>query len=213
MIHSEAPPPVLYSFRRCPYAMRARMALHSAQIKLEHREVLLKNKPPAMLAASAKGTVPVLVLGDGSVIDESWDVIQWALKQNDPENWLGTDQCFLVPTQLLVEECDGEFKQALDRYKYADRHPQTPEFYREQGTPFLIKLNDILKSQSHLLDQRCTVADIAVMPFIRQFSHVDSDWFAHCGLSHLHKWLEDLLQSDLFTKIMQKHPPWEFDPA
>jgi len=206
-----SPSPILYSFRRCPYAMRARMALHSAQVRLEHREVLLKNKPPSMLAASAKGTVPVLVLEDGSVIDESWDVIQWALKQNDPENWLGRNQCYLAPAQQLVEECDGEFKQALDRYKYADRHPLDPEFYRDQGMPFLSKLNDILKNQSHLLDQRCTVADIAVMPFVRQFAHVDLSWFTHCGINHLNTWLQTLLQSDLFAEIMQKHALWEFE--
>jgi len=166
-----------------------------------------------MLAASAKGTVPVLVLGGGLVIDESWDVIQWALKQNDPENWLGPNQRFLTPTQQLVEICDGEFKQALDQYKYADRHPLTPESYRDQGMPFLIKLDSMLKTQSHLLDQRCTVADIALMPFVRQFAHVDLEWFRHCGLNHLNAWLDVLLQSDLFTEIMQKHPLWAFEPA
>jgi len=206
VIANVQPLPVLYSFRRCPYAMRARMALHHAGIVLEHREILLKNKPPSMLVASKKGTVPVLVLGDGEVIDESWEVVQWALSQNDPDNWLGTDHCFLDQARSLVEECDGEFKQALDHYKYADRYPQDAEVYREQAMPFLLKLDHMLTKNRYLLADHCSIADIAIMPFVRQFAFVDIEWFSNNELAHLQRWL-----TTLFTKIMEKRPLWAFE--
>lgn len=187
------------------------MALHSANIEVEHREILLKNKPPAMLQASTKGTVPVLILPSGKVLDESWEVAQWALLKNDPLNWLGTGECFLKRSRILVQECDGEFKKALDKYKYADRHPLTAEVYRQQGLPFLTKLNDMLAENSYLLADRCTIADIAVMPFVRQFAHVDSDWLKSSGLDDLVRWLNCMLESDLFIDIMQKRALWKFE--
>ncbi len=205
--------PILYSFRRCPYAMRARMALRVAGIKLVHREILLKNKPPEMLSASSKGTVPVLVLDNGRVIDESWDVMCWALEQNDPENWLGDTNCWLDQSQDLVTECDGSFKQALDRYKYADRHPHSPETYRQEGLKFLNTLDGMLAEQRYLLAPHRCIADIAVMPFVRQFAHVDKAWFDQCSLENLNRWLNALLNSDLFTEIMIKRPLWESGSA
>lgn len=124
--------PILYSFRRCPYAMRARLAIAAAQVKVELREVELRNKQEALLLASPKGTVPVLQLEDGKVIDESPDIMFWALQQHDPEHWL--EQDWLKQTKQLIQRNDGEFKYYLDRYKYADRYPERSELeYRQQG--------------------------------------------------------------------------------
>ncbi len=203
--------PILYSFRRCPYAMRARMALHVADITVEHREILLKNKPPEMLASSAKGTVPVLVLTNGTVVDESWDVMCWALEQSDPENWLGESNCWLKQSSDLVLECDNTFKQALDRYKYSDRHPHPPEIYRQEGMEFLGKLERLLEQKGCLLTSAYTIADYALMPFVRQFAHVDKDWFNQCELRLLSNWLDTLINSDIFRTIMIKQPLWKFE--
>jgi len=203
--------PVLYSFRRCPYAMRARMALNSAGVKVEHREILLKNKPPSMLQASAKGTVPVLVLADQDILDESWQIAVWALSGNDPENLLGANKQFLDATAPLVERCDGEFKSALDKYKYSDRQPLSATVYRQQGMPFLNLLESMLQNSRCLLSNQLTVADIALMPFVRQFAHVDKPWFEQCGLPRLAQWLDLFIASERFQAAMQKHPLWEFD--
>jgi len=203
--------PILYSFRRCPYAMRARMALNSAAVELEHREILLKNKPPSMLRASAKGTVPVLILEDQSVLDESWQISRWALLGNDPENLLGEDKQYLDTTESLVESCDGIFKAALDKYKYSDRHPLSDEQYRQQGMPFLESLESMLQNNLFLLSDLPTIADIALMPFVRQFAHVDKVWFEQCGLPHVARWLNTLIDSQRFQLAMQKHTLWEFD--
>ena len=203
--------PVLYSFRRCPYAMRARMALIAAEIKLEHREILLKNKPPEMLKASPKGTVPVLVLENGKVLDQSWDIMCWAIRKNDPYHWLGDEQAFLTESLALIERCDGEFKSALDHYKYADRHPLPASHYRELAMPFLRDLDQRLSTNRYLLSNRVTIADIAVLPFVRQFAHVDRGWFDQCGVEHVSNWLDDLLNSPLFSQAMQKYPLWEFE--
>ncbi|MGI9317048.1 MAG: glutathione S-transferase [bacterium] len=205
--------PVLYSFRRCPYAMRARMALIAAEVKLEHREILLKNKPPSMLKASPKATVPVLVLEDGTVLDQSWEIMRWAMIQNDPDNWLGENQIYLVRAQPLVDQCDGAFKRELDNYKYADRQPHPAEFYRDQGIPFLADLNQCLTVQRYLLADQITIADIAILPFIRQFANVDRTWFDQCGLDHLIAWLDQLLATIIFSQAMQKHPLWDFNQS
>ena len=202
--------PVLYSFRRCPYAMRARMALIAAEVELEHREILLKNKPPEMLEASPKGTVPVLVLGDGAVIDQSWEIVQWAITKNDPYNWFGKNREFLTAAAPLVERCDGEFKSALDRYKYADRHPLPAHHYRELAMPFLQDLEHRLTNHRYLLADRITVADIAILPFVRQFANVDRKWFDQCGVNDLALWLDELLGTPLFMQAMRKVPLWEF---
>lgn len=202
--------PILYSYRRCPYAMRARMALHYAGIKVEIREIALRDKPKHMLAVSPKGTVPVLVLPDGNVIDESLDIMAWALAQNDPDTWL-TDNSLL---QALLSENDGSFKQALDQYKYASRFPeQTGEHYRQQGELFLAKLETLLTNHRYLLSDNLTQADIAIFPFIRQFSMVDSAWFATSPYPRLRSWLEDLVASTLFENIMKKYPTWIEPPS
>lgn len=201
--------PVLYSFRRCPYAIRARLALCNAGIPVELREVLLKNKPTEMLALSPKGTVPVLHLPDGTVIDESIDVMRWALKQNDPENWLGEEP---EVTHSLITENDGPFKYWLDRYKYFERFPEhSQQHYRDQASAILETWESRLAMHSGqgLVAERLTLADMALLPFVRQFAHSDLDWFNSAPLPLLRQWLDSFKQSDLFRQVMLKLPRWE----
>ncbi|MEE8387805.1 MAG: glutathione S-transferase [Acidiferrobacterales bacterium] len=201
--------PILYSFRRCPYAIRARLAIRVSGIQVELREVLLADKPEEMLACSAKGTVPVLLLPDGSVIDESWDIMLWALKQNDPEHWLPSDAAVMDEIAGLVEQNDGEFKQSLDRYKYADRFPEQPmETYRQQGELFLQHLEARLAQTRYVVGAKLTVGDMALLPFIRQFANVDREWFDQTPYLKLRAWLELLLESPLFSDVMIKIPRW-----
>jgi len=201
--------PILYSFRRCPYAIRARLALHVSATSYELREIQLRDTPAAMLAASPKGSVPVLVLPNGQVIDESWDIMQWALKQHDPDNWLGDNGRHVESAAALVSINDSSFKAALDRYKYADRHPEHPQsHYRTKGEPFLLQLENRLQANVCLLGGRPTIADAAVLPFIRQFTGVDPAWFAQSPYPKLRNWSEALINSALFTAVMLKHPVW-----
>ncbi len=201
------PPPILYSFRRCPYAMRARMGLYSAQIPHEHREVALKDKPQDMLDASPKGTVPVFITANGQVIDESLDIMLWALSENDPEGWL----CDEHRTDIfaLIKQNDGAFKRALDRYKYPNRYPDEDcSHAREGGLNTLNNWDMRIESNKYLVRDKITLADIAIFPFVRQFAHVDRDWFYTLPLPHLQKWLQENLTSDLFEKTMKKHEKW-----
>lgn len=185
--------------------MRARLGLTYAQIKCELREVVLRDKPKEMIAISTKATVPVLLLPDGRVIDESYDILKWAIKQNDPDGW----QQFTDQTNELVAENDVPFKAALDKYKYAGASPEhTPEFYRSQGEVFLKKLDKTLHNSAFLLADHQTMADIALFPFIRQFAHVDKDWFFGLPLPHLQRWLLQHLDSDIFKSIMRKYSRW-----
>jgi len=199
--------PILYSFRRCPYAIRARMALHKAGISWEHREVSLKNKPAHMLSVSGKGTVPVLCQPDGTTMDESFDIMIWALQQHDPDNWLQVDMAQLMP---LREQNDYGFKASLDRYKYHVRHPQFSQLdYRQQGEQFLKSLEQLLaQSGAGLLASRITLADVAIFPFIRQFAGVDRDWFDGSDYQHLVQWLRLMETSEDFLAVMQKHDLW-----
>lgn len=202
-------PPVLYSFRRCPYAMRARLALYASGVAVELREVTLRDKPASMLAASPKGSVPVLVLPDESVIDESWDIMQWALHQRDPEGWLGKDDSCVAAAIPLIDENDTTFKNSLDRYKYADRYPEHPQsHYRSQAEAFLSKLESRLRAAPFLLGDDFSIADAAVFPFIRQFAEVDKIWFAQAPYGSLQRWLKDFLDSGHFAAVMKKHPVW-----
>lgn len=197
--------PVLYSFRRCPYAMRARLAIVSAGITCELREVLLRDKAPEMLTASAKGTVPVVV-ADHAVIDESLDIMLWALGQNDPEGWLADKETALT----LIADCDGPFKTALDRYKYAARYDGTdPVAERTKATVFLNHLNALLNGQDYLFGPTPTLADMGVVTFVRQFAFVDKPWFDVQPWQNLSRWLEAFLVSPRFIAIMNKHPKWE----
>ncbi len=200
--------PVLYSYRRCPYAMRARMALHYAQVKVEIREIALRDKPAHMLAISPKGTVPVLQLSNGQVLEQSLDIMQWALKQYDPDDWTLAE--LKEDSQALINENDGAFKRALDRYKYPERYPEFTQLeYRLQGEAFLQKLEHLLEINHYLLATRLSIADIAIFPFIRQFAAVDADWFAQAPYSKLRAWLTGLVESALFDAIMQKHAVWQ----
>jgi glutathione S-transferase len=199
---------ILYSFRRCPYAMRARLALTSAAIPLEHREILLRDKPSEMLKASPKGTVPVLVT-DGKVIDESLDIMLWALSQNDPEHWLDVPPA----AHTLIAEADGRFKSALDTYKYASRFPEIDATEnRTNASVFLFQINGMLRDTAYLNGTSPSLADMAIAPFVRQFAHVDLDWFNAQPWPNLARWLSDFKASERFLTIMAKHPVWSSPP-
>jgi glutathione S-transferase len=201
--------PVLYSFRRCPYAMRARLALHSSGTAVELREVSLRDKPESMLAASPKGSIPVLLLPQGQVIDESWDIMRWALQRNDPEGWLGQDHRHVDAAEPLVSENDTAFKYWLDRYKYPDRFPEHPQtHYWNMAGQFLLKLENRLDASRFLLGDERSVADVALFPFIRQFAEVDKGWFAQSPYPKLQRWLEDFLESAEFAAVMAKYAIW-----
>ena len=202
----------LYSFRRCPYAMRARFGIVFAGLKVELREIVLRNKPAQMLAISPKGTVPVLQLSESDsskrrVIEESREILEWALEQNDPQGLLNTD---LVSANSLIEQNDNEFKHWLDRYKYADRYPEfTPLEYRQQGEVFLQVLEKLLAEHSYLLGDNISIADIGIMPFVRQFAHVDREVFYSLPYPHLQQWLRDWLEHPVFQQLMIKFQPWQ----
>ena len=191
--------------------MRARMALKYADIAVEIREIELRNKPAHMLKLSPKATVPVLVLNDGALIDitvieQSLDIMLWALQQQDKDGWLNADN---VLTQQLIAENDDSFKQSLDKYKYAIRFPeQSAQVYRAQGEVFLQKLEALLSQSRFLLSNQISLADIAIFPFIRQFSGVDAVWFENAPYPQLKVWLKVLIESELFTSIMQKQPAY-----
>lgn len=194
--------PVLYSFRRCPFAMRARLALVASQTKCVLREVVLARKPPELLAASPKGTVPVLALADGTVIDESLSIMRWALGRNDPEGWLRRDD------GGLIADNDGAFKHDLDRYKYPERHQSDASAHRQSALEYLRVLDGRLAISKHLCGAERGMADAAIMPFVRQFAAVDQAWFAAQPLPHVHAWLAGHLASALFSIVMERHAPW-----
>ena len=198
--------PILYSYRRCPYAMRARMALSYAGIDVETREISLKAKPSEMLAVSPKATVPVLVLQDGALLEESLAIMYWALQKRDEEGWLDVNRVML---QTLISENDTSFKQALDKYKYSIRFPeQSADVYRAQSEVFLSKLELLLTQSAYLLKAKICLADIAIFPFIRQFAGVDSVWFEAAPYPKLRAWLKALVASELFVSIMKKQPTY-----
>ncbi len=197
--------PILWSFRRCPYAMRARLAIQSSGQPVALQEILLKDKPAPFLAASPKGTVPVVQDGP-RVIEESRDVMLWALAKNDPEGWLD------MPDEgyALIDECDGPFKKALDHTNYAVRYPELDEAEeREKALAFLRKLDARLQDTPFLMGSRRTLADMAILPFVRQFANTDRAWFDAEGLTALTHLLDDFLTSDRFRAIMVKYPPWQ----
>jgi len=202
--------PVLYSFRRCPYAMRARLALRVSGLRVAVREVVLADMPPALLACSAKKKVPVLVENKGQVINESLDIMLWALRQHDPDNWLVAQAELFAETERLIAYNDNEFKLHLDHYKYADRFPEKPqEFYRTQGEVFLHELEGKLATSPYLFGEQPTLADMAIFPFIRQFAYVDKNWFEQAPYPYLQSWLTALLSQSLFTGVMEKYDKWK----
>jgi glutathione S-transferase len=208
--------PVLYSFRRCPYAMRARLALAVSGVGVEHREITLKNKPAEMLAASPKGTVPVLVLPGGEVIDESLDVMLWALRRNDPEGWLAPAQGSVDDMLALITGNDGAFKRSLDRYKYPNRYAEeyagdAEAFAQQQrnlGSAWLLTLDGMLAG-GWLFGLHASLADMALLPFVRQFAHTDPAWFAAQPWPRLQAWLARFEASALYAGVMDKYAPWQ----
>ncbi len=196
--------PLLYSFRRCPYAMRARMALWVAGITVELREVRLAAKPPELITASPKGTVPVLVLPDGTVIDQSLAIMRWALAHSDPESWLAGDDAALIAAN------DRVFKHHLDRAKYPGRYEEDGVTdHRAAALALLAPLEARLQAAPWMCGETRALTDIALFPFIRQFAAIDPNWFAAQPLPHLQAWLERLAASDLFASVMPKFTPWQ----
>lgn len=187
--------------------MRARLGIAFAGIIVELREIVLRNKPAHMLEISPKGTVPVLQLPDGGVIEESIEILEWALTQHDPQGLLHTD---LAQADRLIQQNDNEFKYWLDRYKYFDRYPkQSQHEYRQQGEKFLQVLEGLLAQNSYLLGDRISKADIAIVPFVRQFVHVDREAFTALPYPKVQQWLDAWLEHPLFLAIMKKYQPWQ----
>ncbi len=200
--------PILYTFRRCPYAIRARLTLYYSGVTVRIREVELKNKPQGLIEASPKGTVPVLILEDGSIIDESLDIMDWALLQSDPKGWHEPKN--LSAAKKLIQINDYEFKPLLDNYKYPQSSAkQDPVYYLEKLKPYLQMLNQRLINSEFFFGKQINIADIALFPFIRQFAMVDKAWFDQSPYPSLQNWLNYFLDSDLFQAVMKKYQPWD----
>ena len=209
--------PVLYSFRRCPYAMRARLALAVSGQQCELREIVLRDKPPEMLAASPKATVPVLVLASGEVLEQSLEIMRWALHVRDPEGWLPADSAGQQAQQTLIAANDGPFKHALDRYKYPNRFAGEhagedqafAQLHRSHAAAWLLSLESLLCRHGWLCGPTARLADMAILPFVRQFAHTDPGWFAAQPWPQLDAWLGRWESSALFHQVMDKYPPWQ----
>ncbi|MEO7242101.1 MAG: glutathione S-transferase [Variovorax sp.] len=198
--------PVLYSFRRCPFAMRARVALVASGQRCWLREVHLRDKPAELIAASAKATVPVLVLTEGGVIEESLEIMLWALGRHDPHHWL---KPAMPEMRALIADCDGPFKRHLDGYKYGvGDDSRDPLAQRACGAEFLERLEERLTGTAHLFGDSAALADWAVMPFVRQFAQVDTAWFGTQPWPGLRRWLAGLTASALWRACMRKEAPW-----
>ena len=196
--------PILYTFRRCPYAIRARLAIRVSGAAVVLREVALRAKPAALIAASPKATVPVLQLPDGTVLEQSMDIMRWALNIHDPQGWLQVEEADDV--QAWVHLNDGPFKALLDGYKYASRHTgRSADDYRDEAlTVMLVPMNTRLAKQRFLLRESCSLADMALLPFVRQFAACDQPWFGSAPLAHVQGWLRLLTATPLFEAVMCK---------
>ncbi len=201
--------PILYSFRRCPYAIRARLAIRVSRVRVALREVVLRDKPAALLLASAQATVPVLQLSDGRVLEQSLEIMRWALEQQDPQGWLCPQE--QDEALALIALNDGPFKQALDRYKYATRHPERAQgAWRDEAVELMLApLNTRLAGRLFLLRDTASLADMAIAPFVRQFVAVDPDWFESAPLKPLQAWTKRIVSSELFDSVMAKFTPWK----
>jgi len=189
--------------------MRAHMALKQSGIKVELREVKLSDIPAEALALSPDATVPILVLPDGSVFTESWDIVKWSLSQNDPNNWLGDNNEHSLDAEILIETNDYSFKEDLDHYKYADRFPEhSEEHYRTACEEFIEELEEMLSENHYLLTEQISLADIGVFPFVRQFSMVNKEWFDNTPYPKVQNWLQNFIDSELFQVIFHKHETW-----
>ncbi|MFT5287259.1 MAG: glutathione S-transferase [Planctomycetota bacterium] len=206
--------PLLYSFRRCPFAMRARLALAISSQVCVHREIKLRARPPELLAVSPKATVPVLVIPDGKILEESLDIMLWTLTNHDPAGWLNLAEEQMAEARRLIAHNDGDFKFHLDRYKYAGRQPgEAPEVHRAEASKFLTKLDQRLTKNAFLFGPDACLADMAILPFVRQFAFADRDWFDEQPWNALRNWLDTFIASPLFTSIMTKHEVWNVDSA
>lgn len=192
--------------------MRARLAIASAGIRVELREILLRDKPQAFVMASSKATVPVLQDQDHTVLEESRDVMIWALSQHDPEGWLDVVVADKDRADRFLDRLDGPFKTHLDRYKYASRYDANlAEHHRAEGAVILAEFEEILAEQAHLSGELAGLLDYASLPFVRQFRIADPEWFDDQNWPHLHKWLGAFLASDRFAAVMIKYDPWQPD--
>jgi glutathione S-transferase len=195
--------PILYSFRRCPYAIRARWALLSSNIEVKLREVVLKDKPHEFLKISNSGTVPCLQLKD-KIIDESIDIMIWALRKNDPEGWLD------MPAEgyRLIDEVEKKFKPNLDKTKYATRYPQNDsKGSKDLAVEYLINLDKKIKGE-FFFGKQPKLADIAIFPFVRQFANIDINWFNEFGWQKLQNWLKAFVGSNMFDNSQKKFDKW-----
>jgi len=204
--------PLLWSFRRCPYAMRARLAIKSSGIPVRLREIRLRDKPEEFIADSEKGAVPVLKFQDGKIIDESLEVVDWALSNNDPEDWLRVRRESPGFCHDFVKKLDGPFKDSLDRYKYATRYENGLEdeaIHRDLGAAFIREIDSRLQSQAYLSGADFGFLDAVSLPFIRQFRIANPNWFDLQSWGRVHGWLNEFLSSDRFGAIMTKFQPWK----
>ena len=196
--------PILYSFRRCPYAIRARLAIQASGIEVELREVVLRDKPPDFLASSPKGTVPIIVNAN-EVVEESLDIMLWALSMSDPKGWLKMPDAGYE----WIARNDGPFKTALDHTKYSVRYPQlNPHFEREKAKKFLHDLDTQIGSNMWIFGKNCTLADMAILPFVRQFSNINNNWFSSQNWQNIHRWLTAFLHSNKYNSVMIKYDKW-----
>ena len=207
--------PILYSLQNCPYAMRARLALLLSEQSIIIRAITLKDKPPAMLQASPKGTVPVLLLADGTVIEESFEIMLWALKQSDPYNLLPQNQTDSQQQVIqLIQRGDDEFKHPLEQYRAAKRYHRDSEIqWREQCEAFIQELEQRITANGFFVGNSPSLADYAFIPFMRQFGRVDRKWFAAAPYPNVKAWLNTQLQSQLYARMMNKHQLWHKDLA
>lgn len=213
--------PILYSFRRCPYAMRARLGILFSGTRVELREVILRDKPQALRDASAKATVPVLVLADGTVIDESFDIMHWVLSKHDPQQILAPEIGALSDMLALIDDNDGPFKHHLDRTKYPDKFEGSETIdHRAEAMTFIARLDLQLADRVFLFGSRLSLADLAISPFVRQFAHVNRPLFEASAPPHVLRWLNAFKESDYFAAIMGKYDQWQmgepgvdFNPA
>ena len=198
--------PVLYTFRRCPYAMRARISMYYSKISYEHREILLRDRPEKLYKLSPKGTVPVLSLPDGKVIDESLDIMKWSMSVNDPDSWFVNN----ITNQLsAIRTNDHHFKKWLDKYKYHDRYPEfSAQYYRNECESILTIFENNLDNEKFLFCQKISLGDMALLPFIRQFANVDISWFNERFIN-LTKWMGELIESEIFQSMMKKYRVWD----
>lgn len=198
--------PILYSLRHCPFAMRARLAIFKSQKAVELRDVKLTNKPVSMLVASPKGTVPILVVSSQHIIEESIDVMLWVLQQNDPDNMLDE----LATAMTFIQRYDREFKPCIEAYKCAKRYHETNlEECRRACEVFIQDLELRLSQHAYVLGEQESIADLAILPFIRQFAKVERPWYVQSSYTHVKRWLNSYLQSAMFNKIMAPNPIWE----